>query len=52
MLRVLVRDVKNSRQYSSGYDDDNETGPTGNYSRFVTITSRPAPSGSDVDPKL
>ena len=49
MLRVLVRDVKSSRQYPSGYQDK-ESGVTGNHSRFVTITSRAAPnSGSDLE---
>ncbi len=48
MLRVLVRDAKSSRGYPSGYYDK-EPGHTGNHSRFVTITSRPAPSGSDIE---
>lgn len=48
MLRVLVRDAKSSRQYASSYHDK-ETGLTGNHSRFVTITSRPAPETSDVE---
>jgi hypothetical protein len=48
MLRVLVRDAKSSRQYPSGYYNK-DSGLTGNHSRFVTISSRPAPSGSDVE---
>ncbi len=48
MLRVLVRDAKSSGQHGGYYD--NEVGATGKSSRFVTITSRPAPNaGSDVE---
>ncbi len=47
MLRVLVREAKSSRNYPSDYYAK-ETG-LGNTSRFVTISSRPAPSGSDVE---
>lgn len=47
MLRVLVRDAKTSRQYHSGYVK--ETGASGNRSRMITISSRPAPTGSDLE---
>ncbi len=47
MLRVLVRDAKSSGQHSGYYN--NEAALTGKSSRFVTITSRPAPTGSDVE---
>lgn len=47
MLRVLVRDVKSSRNRGSAYP--NHGGISGNASRFVTITSRAAPPNSDVD---
>ncbi|KAK3905539.1 hypothetical protein C8A05DRAFT_41503 [Staphylotrichum tortipilum] len=47
MLRVLVREAKSSRNYPSDYYAK-ETG-LGNTSRFVTISSRPAPSGSDIE---
>ena len=45
MLRVLVRDVKSSRNYPSDYYAKG----TGNTSRFVTISSRPPPAGSDLE---
>jgi hypothetical protein len=48
MLRVLVRDVKSSRGYQTGYAN-NDAGLTGNYSRFVTITSKPARVTSDIE---
>jgi hypothetical protein len=48
MLHVLVRDVKSSHQYSSGYRNK-RTSMVGNHSWFVTITSRPAPNNSDVE---
>jgi hypothetical protein len=48
MLRVLVRDAKSSRQNHSGYYN-NDVGVTGTSSRFVTITSKPAPANSDVE---
>lgn len=47
MLRVLVRDAKTSRQYHSGYVK--ETGASGNRSRMITISSRPAPTSSDLE---
>jgi len=51
MLRVLVREAQSSLQYPSGYYDK-ETGVSGNYSRFVTITSTRPPGAattSDVE---
>ncbi len=51
MLRVLVREAQSSLQYPSGYYDK-ETRVSGNYSRFVTITSTRPPGAattSDVE---
>jgi hypothetical protein len=48
MLRVLVKEAASSRGYKSGYYD-RETGVTGNHSRFVTISSRPARTNSELE---
>jgi hypothetical protein len=48
MLRVLVKEAASSRGYKSGYYDRG-TGITGNHSRFVTISSRPARTNSELE---
>jgi hypothetical protein len=48
MLRVLVKEAASSRGYKSGYYD-RATGITGNHSRFVTISSRPARTNSELE---
>ncbi|KAK4125525.1 hypothetical protein N657DRAFT_568158 [Parathielavia appendiculata] len=49
MLRVLVKEAASSRGYKSGGYFDRGTGVTGNHSRFVTISSRPAPTNSELE---